>query len=180
MNPQEFDLKRSKGIVGALYPVLLDAQGNVIDGLHRLEADPNWPKRKLEWVKDEETRELVRTHANLMRREVSLEERRGSFLELAKHMEKKGVKKGKISTELSKVSGFSDRWVRELLPDEFKAEQMKRETAEVVPQLAPEPVFTEEEYICPICGASYKPFHISKDEHKFELAEKGKDANSQA
>lgn len=174
----EFDLKRSKEVVGHLYPVLLDAHGNVVDGFHRLEADPDWPTQKLEWVKDEETREIVRAHANLMRREIPLEERRESFLKLAKHMERRGVKKGKISTELSKVSGFSDRWVRELLPDELKAEQMKREIAEVVPQLPPEPIFTEEEYVCPICGAGYKPFHISRDEHKFELAREGKDADS--
>lgn len=47
----EFDFR--KGEVGPLYPVLVDAYGNVIDGLHRLEADPKWPKKKLEWVKTE-------------------------------------------------------------------------------------------------------------------------------
>jgi len=42
----EYDLKISEKI-GQLYPVLVDAEGNVIDGFHRLEADPKWRTEKL-------------------------------------------------------------------------------------------------------------------------------------
>ena len=130
---EEFDLKRSKEVVGHLYPVLLDAHGNVIDGFHRLEADPDWPKVKLEWVKNEETRELVRTHANLQRRIATPEERRESFVKLAEAVAKRGVRKGQIAKEVAKVTGFTDRHIRDFLPDEFKMTEEARESAEPVP-----------------------------------------------
>ena len=132
---EEFDLKRSKEIVGHLYPVLLDAHGNVIDGLHRLEVDPNWPKQKLGWVKTDKDRELVRAHANLMRRHVELEERKRQFESLARLMAEAGVKKKEIAAEMARIVPFSDRYVRMLLPDEFKAKEMRRESAEILPQV---------------------------------------------
>ena len=129
----EFDLKKSKEIVGMLYPVLLDAYENVIDGFHRLETDPNWFAHKLEWVKDEETRELVRTHANLQRRIATPEERRESFVKLAGAVAKRGIRRGQIAKEVAKVTGFTDRHVRDFLPDEFKMVEEARESAEPVP-----------------------------------------------
>jgi ParB-like chromosome segregation protein Spo0J len=53
-------LKFSSKNVGRLYPVLIDKQGNVIDGMHRLKADKNWPKIKLENVETEEQRLITR------------------------------------------------------------------------------------------------------------------------
>jgi hypothetical protein len=47
-------LKASSERVRRLYPILLDRHGNVIDGRHRLAADENWPKMRLEHVKTEE------------------------------------------------------------------------------------------------------------------------------
>lgn len=41
-------LRLSSRRVGWLYPVLLDKHGNVIDGKHRLPADANWPKMRLD------------------------------------------------------------------------------------------------------------------------------------
>jgi len=117
---EEYNLKKSKEVVGPLYPVLLDADGNVIDGLHRREADPNWPGMKLDWVKDEKTKNLVRTHANLQRRYIPEVERKKSFTELAQHLKREGVKRGTIVTKLAEISGFTDRYVRKLLPKEFR------------------------------------------------------------
>jgi len=44
--------------------VLLDRYGNIIDGQHRLTADENWPKIKLENVETEEQRLLARLISN--------------------------------------------------------------------------------------------------------------------
>jgi len=43
-----------------LYPVLLDRHGNIIDGMHRLKADKNWPKIRLENIETEEQRLIAR------------------------------------------------------------------------------------------------------------------------
>lgn len=47
------DLKASSQRVGRLYPILLDGHGNIIDGQHRLAADENWPKIRLEHAETE-------------------------------------------------------------------------------------------------------------------------------
>jgi len=47
-------LRLSSRRVGRLYPVLLDKHGNVIDGKHRLAADADWPKMRLDHVESEE------------------------------------------------------------------------------------------------------------------------------
>ena len=47
-NPVEHDvvarLRESAETVGHQYPVLTDRSGRIIDGHHRIQADPNWPK----------------------------------------------------------------------------------------------------------------------------------------
>jgi hypothetical protein len=43
-------LRSSSRRVGRVYPVLLDKHGNVIDWRHRLAADANWPKMRLDHV----------------------------------------------------------------------------------------------------------------------------------
>ena len=45
-------LRGSSKKIGSLYPVLIDADNNVIDGFHRLKADPNWPRFKVDSVQD--------------------------------------------------------------------------------------------------------------------------------
>ena len=67
--------------VGQLYPVLLDKHGNVVDGLHRLKADPNWPKIRL----------VARLIANVCRRNVPAEEKSRMLEELGELYVKEGV-----------------------------------------------------------------------------------------
>jgi hypothetical protein len=47
--------------------VLLDKHGNVIDGKHRLVADANWPKMKLEHVESEDDRLIAILISNVCR-----------------------------------------------------------------------------------------------------------------
>jgi len=44
----------------------------------------------------------------------------------------------------------------------------------------PEPIYSGEDWQCPICNALYRLYHIASDEHKFELIREGKSANNQA
>ena len=67
-------LRGSQKKIGSLYPVLVSASGDVIDGFHRLAANPNWPKFTLEGI----TGPLQLARARLIaneRRNVSPEEK---------------------------------------------------------------------------------------------------------
>ena len=70
----EYDLKKSTKI-GQLYPVLVDAKGNIIDGLHRQEADPSWRTEKIPEIDTEEKLLIARCIANWHRRPISREEK---------------------------------------------------------------------------------------------------------
>ncbi|MEM3628358.1 MAG: hypothetical protein QXE06_03205 [Candidatus Bathyarchaeia archaeon] len=78
--------------VGRLYPVLLDRYGNVVDGLHRLEADPNRPKIRLDHIESDEQRLVARLIANVCRRNVPAGEKSRMLEELGELYVKAGVK----------------------------------------------------------------------------------------
>ena len=72
---EEMDLVKSENAIGQLYPVLRDAEGKVIDGFHRLDANPEWKSVTLENVRTEEERLIVSAHVNIGRREITKEEK---------------------------------------------------------------------------------------------------------
>ena len=107
--------------VGRLYPVLLDKHGNVIDGKHRLAADENWPKMRLDHVESEEDRLIARLICNVCRRNVSAEEKSNILQELGELHVKAGLKPGtELARKISEETGMSYRWVMKYLPDNFK------------------------------------------------------------
>ncbi|MEM2703937.1 MAG: hypothetical protein QXR45_12340 [Candidatus Bathyarchaeia archaeon] len=117
--------------VGRLYPVLLDRHGNVVDGLHRLEADPNWPKVRLDHVESDEQRLVARLIDNVCRRSVSAEEKSRMLGELGELYVKAGVKPGaELARKISEVTGMSFRWVMMYLLDRLK----ERPGVEVLPE----------------------------------------------
>jgi len=120
-------LKRSSKQVGHLYPILVDSDGNIISGFHRAKADKGWPVKKID-VKDELEREMLRVHSNVQRN-VSFEELRESIIRLARILESRGVKREKICSVLSKMLPYSSRWIRMLLPSEYKRQYSKSEVA---------------------------------------------------
>lgn len=114
-------LKKSQKRIGQLYPVLTSPTGEVIDGLHRLEADPDWEKKVVE-TKSRMEDILVRVHAH-HRRRVPQEETRMLLIELAQELEKSGIEKENIASELVKITPYSQPWVLRLLPEEYKQVQ---------------------------------------------------------
>jgi hypothetical protein len=124
------NLSASKDKVRQLYPILVDAEGNIIDGLHRKEADKNWETKKLEWVKTEKDRIIARVHVNNYRRTVTKAERRRDFNRLAEIASAEGVSRQNIASTLAEWTGFSDDYVRELLDPKYKHQQMSLKAKE--------------------------------------------------
>jgi hypothetical protein len=115
------DLRSSAKTVGKLYPVLLDRDGNVIDGKHRLAADENWPKIKLEHVGCERERLLARLISNVCRRTVSSSEKSDTLARLGRIYLEAGERPGKLAYRIAQETGMSYRWVMKYLPDDLKA-----------------------------------------------------------
>ena len=114
------DLKLSARRCGELYPVLLDKEGNVLDGNHRLKADPNWPKIILENVETEQDRLVVKLIGNVCRRSISSAEKTQLVGELASIFLSQGCKRGQVAYKVAEKTGMSYRWVMTYLPNRLK------------------------------------------------------------
>ena len=105
--PAICDLQYSSRRVGRLYPVLLDKDGNVIDGQHRLAADADWPKIKLDDICSERDRLLARLIRNVCRRTVSFNEKREILERLGGIYQEEGEKCGKLAQRIAEETGMS-------------------------------------------------------------------------
>ena len=137
------ELERSLNQIGQLYGniVCLQHPDRVLSGRHRkslgfdkattIDIDSYAHKWKVSHYMAEL---IVMSHSNVQRR-VPRAERKAELMEMAKELEAKGTPKDRVSTELPRWFPGSPRWVRELLPDEYKQEQFNRfeKTAEVIP-----------------------------------------------
>ena len=117
---EDFNIAYSAKKIGQLYSVLVDPEGNVVDGLHRLAVNKEWRKEVLPWVRSRKDFLVARIHANLHRRTVPKEERQREFTELANILVNEGAAKGKLAEEISELTGFDEDYVRKLLPRSFK------------------------------------------------------------
>jgi hypothetical protein len=140
----EYDLKKSKKI-GQLYPVLVDSKGNVIDGFHRLEADPKWRTEKLAEIDTEEKLLVARCVANWHRRQVSVEEKKEWINGLARIYKKQGLKvkadfpfENQIKNKIVEVTGLHHKTVENYLSNEFKQRQRRPEETQQPRLLASE------------------------------------------
>ena len=109
----EYDLSLSKQKLGELIPILTDAHGNIIDGFHREQIDPNWTKVKAEHIIDPVQLAMARLAANVCRRRVPAEEKTrllGNIAELT----------GWSAEQIAEALGMSYQWVTKYLPSEFK------------------------------------------------------------
>jgi len=111
-------LRGSSKKIGSLYPVLIDADNNVIDGFHRLKADPNWPKYKVDSVQDPVQLAKARLIAN-ERRNVPPEEKTQLLREIVSFT---GWDVKRLAEEL----GWKERTVYLYLPSDLKGEEPKQ------------------------------------------------------
>ena len=168
-------LKKSRGVLGELYPIIKDESGVILSGKHRDAAgwtavsliDTKAIAKKLGLDAGDPAdiaiaQALVVIHSNWQRK-VSLEETKKNLVVLAQVLEAKGTPKERVCARVSELVPYSERWVRELLPDEFKMPTKSDQKAEVVP--LPE---TPKLILCGRCGiATSEPVHI---EGKFYCA----------
>lgn len=113
---KEFDLNCSAKGLGKLYPILKDAHGNIIDGFHRQNVDPDWPVVKVDSVDSPQKLELARLATNFCRRTLPKAEieNRLAFL-----VGKCGMK----AEEIAKATGISLPTIYRHLPAQFKDEK---------------------------------------------------------
>jgi len=124
-NPHDYDLKKSTKTIGSLYPVLVDAAGKVIDGVHRLEADTNWRREVHPEIDSEEKFLIARCVANWHRRQVPRQEKAEWINGLAEIYKKQGIVGATISEKIISVTGLAYETVMDYLNIEYK--QRKRE-----------------------------------------------------
>ena len=119
-------LSTSKQLLGEMYPIIVDYDGEVLSGAHRKQA--GWQKtcqidtRQLaeKWqVTPLMAKDMVRIHMNIQRKPTR-EETQIILLRMAKELEAKGTVKENVASELAKFVTYSPSWIGELLPDEYK------------------------------------------------------------
>jgi len=120
-------LKKSKNIIGHIYPVVVKKGTlEIVDGKHRKQVDPAWPEKEVEFP-DKKTEILFRIHANYRRR-ITRKERAAEMLLLAKILEEEGVPREQMVSKLAEITPFSERYVRMLLPSKYKVTEKRHKT----------------------------------------------------
>jgi hypothetical protein len=120
-------LKNSTKTLGQMMPVIVNEKGEVIDGKHRLQVDPNWRKAKV--LCDDLTSRVVRLVMNNHRRIAARED----WDELARYLqETEGGEKSyllrsnqTIAERISTLTGVPLDTVYKKLSPEFKQRQIK-------------------------------------------------------
>ena len=113
-------LRASKRKIGMVVPIFVDAHGEIIDGFHRHMADKTWPKLRLEHVKTEKDKIIIRLILNVCRRSVPAKEKTEILERLGEILLEEGVPPGEISKRIAEETGMSYTWVMKYLPDRFK------------------------------------------------------------
>lgn len=116
MSEENYNLDASAKKLGKMYPILKDAHGNIIDGFHRQNVDPDWPTATVGSVDSPKTLELARLSVNFCRRTMGADELRNR---LAFLVGKCGMK----PDEISEHTGISVRTIYNHLPQELKDAQ---------------------------------------------------------
>lgn len=114
------DIKKSASAIGRLYPVLVDEHGHVIDGAHRLKADPDWFKVTVPGVETEEQRLLARLVSNVCRRNVPAEEKTQMLDELGQVYIGQGLSHGELIKTIARKTGMSYRWIMKYASTDLK------------------------------------------------------------
>lgn len=88
---KKVDLQKSSEMVGQLYPVIIAADGDIVDGVHRKTVDLDWKEIIIEEIDTEEKKLVARAHANFGRRSIKTAEIRRTINDLAKLYEEQGL-----------------------------------------------------------------------------------------
>lgn len=107
--------------LGELIPVFRSPDGEVIDGKHRLQVNPEWHSHTIETLTDPAKKAMARLVVNVVRRKVPAEEKTELLGQIAKLT-------GWTPQQIADAIGMSYTWVIKYLPEEFKKRTWKQET----------------------------------------------------
>lgn len=124
----EYDLAKSKKKLGALMPIIMSKDGDIVEGFHRAAADKKWPRQVNENLDTPAKIALAKIVANLQRRDVPSLEKIEWVTDWAEAKIEEGFK-GDLVKLLAEETGFSKRWAQKYLPDKFKKKEMDKKTA---------------------------------------------------
>lgn len=132
-----YSLKGSTSLVGQLYPILRAKDGEILDGIHRSEADGSWRSEVLENIDSEEKKLAARLIANFHRRKVSRDEKAMWINSLAELYQSQGLKvegerenaqgKNEIVEAIVSATGLNWRTIHNYLEDRFKQKSHARQ-----------------------------------------------------
>ena len=118
---EEYDISKTLKYVKYLYPILLDAHGNIIDGDHRSKIDPNWPTITLEHIKTPTQLTSARLIANNHRRTMPKEEKEELINKLARCLlEDDKVPRYEILKAISDITAIPYRTVSRYISEAYK------------------------------------------------------------
>jgi len=91
---EEYDLSKSEKTMGQLLPVIKDAKGRIVDGLHRTKSNSAWRVEVRKEIETDEDYWKARAHLNFSRRnaQAAHEEKKTIINNLAKYYATKGLK----------------------------------------------------------------------------------------
>lgn len=124
--------RRTVDAVGQLYPVLLSKDGQVIDGFHRLNGNPDWKTQTLEHIDSDEKLLLARAISNWHRRSISKEEKIAwinglaqlyldqGFMVLDNNHSTSGTPANQIVDKIKLELGISHPTIMRFLHDKYK------------------------------------------------------------
>lgn len=175
--------------LGALLPVLRAPDGDVVDGKHRLQVDPAWYQQVLIGLDDPVKKAMARLVINVVRRNVSAQEKTEMLGEIAKLS-------GWTPQQIADSLGMSYSWVMKYLLDEFKERPgqgpseypVTRRVTEPGPSEVVRPPGTSDvsttqatqkaiepkpepldvaDFTCPECHQDFRIVHIKRNLHRF-------------
>jgi hypothetical protein len=125
------ELKRSRKLIGEIYPVLKTKDGRILVGKHRAAA--GWQKAA---IIDDQVQALAEKlgvslkeaeivyiiHSNTQRRPQKAETQ-SLVIQLCEQREKNGTPREKVASEVVKFLPYNPRYALSLIPDEYKQQQ---------------------------------------------------------
>ena len=135
---EEYDLKKSTEKIGYLYPVILDAEGNPVDGFHRLAADPDWRTEINPSLDSPEKVVKAKLIANKFRRQVEAAEVKKWINELADiAYNEHGIEPGEISGWVAEETGYEISSIRKYLDQKYKDPERVTERTDLLGGIIP-------------------------------------------
>ncbi|MGA2666188.1 MAG: hypothetical protein ABSF83_14710 [Nitrososphaerales archaeon] len=120
MSEEDFSLRDSLGIVGEIQPIIVDRNGNIVDGFHRKQVNEKWPVYRNEAIETPLQLAYARLASNTSRRRVP-EEEIASLLSEIYEEHKKSDGEFPSPQLVAGNLGRSQDWVLKHLSDRYKS-----------------------------------------------------------